>query len=164
MRQRQSEVAREARRRAWVRFVDTWAMFADASDSYAMYLPEADGRMERMRADDGVHLTRPATNRVARRVYESMAAVWDLTPPPTLTPTVTLSGFYDAGWARINRDPIDAIADNRVSIRGYGLGLFWGKARSYQFQASLAWRDTPPVPGDTSDKRPRVFAQGVMFF
>ncbi len=82
----------------------------------------------------------------------------------SVTPELTLSGFYDAGWGRINRDPIDLVVDNRQTIRGYGLGLFWGKARSFQLQASLAWRDTPPVPGDTTDRSPRLYVQGVKFF
>lgn len=104
------------------------------------------------------------------RAYSSGALVADEGLIATLelrysaTPELTLSGFYDAGWARINHDPIDAITDNRPSIRGYGLGVFWGKARSFQIQASLAWRDSPAVPGDTMDRSPMVFAQGVKFF
>jgi hemolysin activation/secretion protein len=82
----------------------------------------------------------------------------------SVNPEVTLSVFYDSGWGKVNRDPIQSVLDNNIRIGGYGLGFFWGKPRNFQVQGSVAWRDTDPIPGDTTDKTPRVYVQGVKFF
>ena len=82
----------------------------------------------------------------------------------SLNPDLTLSLFYDHGWSRVNRDPIQSVTDNSPSIGGYGIGFFWGKARNFQIQGSVAWRSTDPIPGDTTEHTPMVYVQGVKFF
>lgn len=79
-------------------------------------------------------------------------------------PQVTLSLFYDAGRARINHDAIESVTANSRSLRGWGLGFFWGRPASFQVQGSLAWRISQPVPGDANDRRPRLYMQGVKYF
>jgi hemolysin activation/secretion protein len=82
----------------------------------------------------------------------------------SILPEVTLSAFYDAGWARINTNPIPAVPDNSWTLGGYGLGLFWGRAGNFLIQGSLAWRATRPALGDPSAGSTQFFVQGVKYF
>jgi hypothetical protein len=71
-------VAAAASERPWVRFVDIWALFADAEGRYATFRPSATGEVTRVRQDDGIHLTRVATTWVAALVYEELQRDWGL--------------------------------------------------------------------------------------
>lgn len=82
----------------------------------------------------------------------------------SVLPEVTLSAFYDVGWARINRNPVPSVPDNSQTLRGYGLGLFWGQAGNFLVQASIAWRVTPPALGDPDAGRTQFYVQGVKYF
>lgn len=55
-------------------YVDAYRLFADDEGDYAASLPAANGRMVRLRADDGVHLTPKGADWIA-------AAVWQLLDP-----------------------------------------------------------------------------------
>ena len=55
-------VQQAAAGRPWVRFVDTWTLFADGDGRFATFRPGAGGEMIRMRQDDGIHLTRQGSN------------------------------------------------------------------------------------------------------
>lgn len=102
-------LAAEAAARPWVRFVDIWAMFADASGRFAAFLPDGHGQMQEVRQRDGVHLQRVATREVAVRVYAALAATWDLTPPtatPTATSTATPSATPPATLTPTPSDPV----------------------------------------------------------
>jgi hemolysin activation/secretion protein len=66
--------------------------------------------------------------------------------------------FYDAGWVRaVNHDPLPG-ADNRRTLRGAGLGLFWNGRGGLSLRTSLAWRMGPREAG-VRDRQPRLFAQ-----
>ena len=65
--------AAQAEQHPQVTFVDTWALFSDDEGRYA---DELDG--ERLRREDGVHLTVAGGNRLARAVWEVVAPAWDL--------------------------------------------------------------------------------------
>lgn len=82
----------------------------------------------------------------------------------SILPELTVSAFYDAGWARINKNPIPSVPDNSQQLRGYGIGLFWGRAGNFLIQGSVAWRDTPPALGDPTASRTQVYVQGVKYF
>ncbi len=105
----------------------------------------------------------------AVRAFSSGALVGDQGAVATaemryaVNPEVTLSGFYDAGWARVNRFAI-AGTDNSESLRGYGFGIFWGRARSFSIQASVAWRDGAGIPTEANSRSPRVYLQAVGYF
>lgn len=62
----------EAASRPWVTYVDAYGLTADASGSYATHLPGPDGELQLMRADDGVHLTPAAGERLARAVFMAL--------------------------------------------------------------------------------------------
>lgn len=62
----------EAASRPWVTYIDAWALTADASGGFATHLPGPDGEPQLMRADDGVHLTPAAGERIARAVFEAL--------------------------------------------------------------------------------------------
>jgi hypothetical protein len=62
----------EAAIRPWVTYVDTYGLTMDASGSYATHLPGPDGEPQLMRADDGVHLTPAAGERLARAVFMAL--------------------------------------------------------------------------------------------
>ena len=65
--------AAQAEQHPQVTFVDTWALFSDDEGRYA---DELDG--ERLRREDGVHLTVAGGNRLADAVWEVVAPAWDL--------------------------------------------------------------------------------------
>jgi hypothetical protein len=69
----------EAASRPWVTYVDAYRLTADASGGYATHLPGPDGEPQLMRADDGVHLTPAAGERLARAVF--MALFPEVTVP-----------------------------------------------------------------------------------
>jgi hemolysin activation/secretion protein len=77
---------------------------------------------------------------------------------------VTLSGFYDFGWAKLNRDPSPADTDNKRSLRGYGLGVFWTTDPGLTLRASLAWRDSAASNTDLRDRVPRLYVQMIKSF
>ena len=65
--------AAQAEQHPQVTFVDAWALFSDDEGRYA---DEFDG--ERLRREDGVHLTVAGGNRLAGAVWEVVAPAWDL--------------------------------------------------------------------------------------
>lgn len=67
--------AEEAGRRPWVRFVDTAGLLAAPGGGYAPYV-EIDGRPVRVRAGDGIHLTRAGGDLAAAEVLEAIARFW----------------------------------------------------------------------------------------
>lgn len=62
----------EAAKRPWVTFVDTYPVLSDAAGGYAGSLPGPGGEAVRMRADDGVHLTPAAGERLALAVFSAL--------------------------------------------------------------------------------------------
>lgn len=72
----QSQAAKRPRR---VSYLDTYFYFAGANGGYAQYVPNASGRLVKMRADDGVHFERAAGDLIAREVLRRLNARYDLT-------------------------------------------------------------------------------------
>jgi hypothetical protein len=73
-------VQAEARKRSRkVAFVDTHALFMSASGGYSQYLQDSTGRLEKMRADDGVHFERAGGDIIAREVLQDLNRFYDLT-------------------------------------------------------------------------------------
>lgn len=64
----------EASSRPWVKYVDSYAMFANASGNYEAYLPGLDGAVHDMRQGDGIHLSRPGGDLLARHVLDLVEA------------------------------------------------------------------------------------------
>ena len=60
-------------------YVDTYTMFAGDDGGYAQYLPDGAGRLEKVRADDGVHFERTGGDMIARIVLKELNKVFDLT-------------------------------------------------------------------------------------
>ena len=106
----------------------------------------------------------------AVRAYPNSEAVADEGQIVTLeyrysvSPDWTVTGFYDAGWAKVNHDPLPGEPENYRSLRGYGLGMYWGLAGEIAVQASLAWRQTGPARSDTKDRDPRLYVQAIKMF
>jgi len=69
-----------------VHFVDIWELFADDQGRYSKYLMDSDGIRRIARGDDGVHLSRGGTRRLAQHLDAAFGRVWDLNawrlPPP----------------------------------------------------------------------------------
>jgi len=76
----------------------------------------------------------------------------------SVLPELSLHGFYDWGWGRFNRHRFVAGEDNEVSLRGYGVGAFWGGSEGITLRTSLAWRATARGTSDP-DRVPRVYVQ-----
>ncbi len=73
-------VQREARKRdGRAVFIDTYTMFAGENGGYAEYLPNAAGKLVKMRAGDGVHFEREGGDLIAREVLKALNKAYDLT-------------------------------------------------------------------------------------
>ena len=71
---------KQARRRPGrAAYVDTYTMFAGDDGGFAQYLPDGSGRLEKVRADDGVHFERAGGDMIARVVLKELNKVFDLT-------------------------------------------------------------------------------------
>lgn len=78
------------RDRPWMRFVPTWELFAGPDGGFTPFQRDAAGEELVIRQGDGVHLTRPASDRLTALLLEQMKEDWRLvTPTPTLSPTST---------------------------------------------------------------------------
>jgi uncharacterized protein len=64
----------EAASRPWVRYVDSYSMFATGSGQYEAFLPGLDGRVQDLRQGDGIHLSRAGGDLLARRVLDLIEA------------------------------------------------------------------------------------------
>lgn len=84
-------LAAEAELRPWVQVIDIVDMFTGPGGGYDQFIDEPDGSATRKaRANDGVHITRSASNWVAELVWEAVSAQWRfdyLTPATTAPPT-----------------------------------------------------------------------------
>lgn len=73
-------VLAEARRRPrTVTYIDTYSMFAAETGGYSDYRTNASGKVERVRAGDGVHFDVAGGNVIAREVLKRLNEVYDLT-------------------------------------------------------------------------------------
>jgi hypothetical protein len=70
-------LAEAERRPGKVAYVDMYGLLAD-DGTYAPYLPSENGQLEKVRADDGVHLERAGGDIVARQVVRELRRVYDL--------------------------------------------------------------------------------------
>ncbi len=60
----------EAAKRPWIRYIDLWPLFINASGAYDAYITDDDGEVKLMRNPDGVHLVREGGEKAARHVLE----------------------------------------------------------------------------------------------
>jgi len=78
-----------------------------------------------------------------------------------LTPFV----FYDAARGKLARDPTPFDGVNRLSLRGYGIGVSWARPGNFAINATLAWRDgTRPAQTDGGGRNPRLYVQAQKAF
>jgi hemolysin activation/secretion protein len=84
---------------------------------------------------------------------------------------VTVTGFYDQGKVRIQKDFVTPAAGlttanaNARHLSGYGLGGSFGKDSDFIVRASIAWRNENELPqSDTATRIPRVWVQGLKWF
>jgi hemolysin activation/secretion protein len=75
-----------------------------------------------------------------------------------VTQDVTVSGFYDFGWARFNVNPPPTVVDNDRTLRGFGMGLYWTAPWGMTVTASVAWPDSGPSLS-APNRDPRFFFQ-----
>jgi hypothetical protein len=67
------------RRKRTVTYIDTYSMFAAETGGYSDYRTNASGKVERVRAEDGVHFDVAGGNLIAREVLKRLNEVYDLT-------------------------------------------------------------------------------------
>jgi hypothetical protein len=60
-------------------YLDTYTMFAGGDGGYTQYLQDGSGRLEKVRADDGVHFERAGGDMIARVVLKELNRQFDLT-------------------------------------------------------------------------------------
>lgn len=68
----------EASGRDRVRYIDSWELFTDENGAFTAFLPDASGKDELVRADDGVHLTPAGANRLAREILDIVRDDWKI--------------------------------------------------------------------------------------
>ena len=68
-----------AKRPGHASYLDTYFFFAGKDGGYAQYISDDTGRLEKMRADDGVHFERPAGDLIAEKVLERLEERYDIT-------------------------------------------------------------------------------------
>lgn len=72
-------------------------------------------------------------------------------------PETTLYAFYDAAHGDMYHRRRAFDPDLGRSLRGYGLGVSWGKPGSVSMNLSVAWRATGPGVTDGGDRNPRIY-------
>ncbi|MDB5571584.1 MAG: hypothetical protein JWN93_2767 [Hyphomicrobiales bacterium] len=77
----QNEIYREAASRAGASFVDVWEAFVDDRHQFALYGPDVNGQLTKLRTGDGVHFTRAGARKLAYFVERDLRPMLDkLTP------------------------------------------------------------------------------------
>jgi uncharacterized protein len=72
-------IAEAEKRQGKVAYVDMYGFLSDDDGEYAPYLPSKDGQLEKVRADDGVHLERAGGDIVAKQVVREVRGMVDIT-------------------------------------------------------------------------------------
>lgn len=73
-------VQKEARKREGrAAFIDTYTMFAGDDGGFTEFLPDGSGRLQKVRAADGVHFERVGGDMIARVVLKELNRAFDLT-------------------------------------------------------------------------------------
>ena len=71
---------KEARKREGrATFIDTYTMFAGDDGGYTEFLADGSGRLQKVRAGDGVHFEREGGDMIAREVLKALNRAYDLT-------------------------------------------------------------------------------------
>jgi hypothetical protein len=73
-----------------VDYIDAYKLLSNGSGQYSQYLPDASGRMQQVREQDGEHLTYAGGLRIAQAVVDAIKKEWfpkkGDSPPPTQKP------------------------------------------------------------------------------
>jgi len=77
---------------------------------------------------------------------------------------LTLTGFYDHGWARVNEHPLLTDSENNRSLGGYGVGVSAGQDGGFLVRAYAAWATHGTAESDTAQRVPRVWVQAIKWF
>lgn len=72
--------AEEAASRPWITYFDTWPLFTDENGNYSAFLPDESGAVQNMRQGDGIHLSRPGGDRLARALLEAIGEEVNIGP------------------------------------------------------------------------------------
>jgi hypothetical protein len=79
-----------------VHYIDAYKLFSNGGGQYAQYLPDEDGKMQKVREEDGEHLTYAGGLRVAEAVLDEIKREWfprkgEDGPSPSPKPSTTAS-------------------------------------------------------------------------
>lgn len=78
---------------------------------------------------------------------------------------LTVLGFYDHGWARLNETTLSTDTENNRSIGGYGFGISAGREGGFIVRATAAWKTSSDQPqSDQAHRVPRVWVNAVKWF
>jgi hypothetical protein len=76
----------EAKKRPWIRYVDSWPFYADENGNYQHRLPSKDGTVNGLRQADGVHWSKWGADRIAWEVLQAIEKEVDLSNGTVLNP------------------------------------------------------------------------------
>jgi hemolysin activation/secretion protein len=78
---------------------------------------------------------------------------------------VTAMGFWDQGYAVIDRNPLPTDITNKRNLSGFGVGGSIGNEGDFMVRAYAAWRNEREAPiSDTAPRVPRIWVQGIKWF
>ena len=83
-----NEIYKEHAENAGAKYIDIWDAFADQNGQYAAYGPNVDGQNVKLRADDGVLLTKAGSRKVAHFLEAEIKRVFDKNKPQNETATL----------------------------------------------------------------------------
>ena len=77
---------------------------------------------------------------------------------------LTVIGFYDHGWARINETALPTDTENTRTLGGYGVGASAGQDGNFIVRAFAAWKSHGEPQADRAARVPRIWVQAVKWF
>lgn len=90
---------------------------------------------------------------------------WQLPIKNRLFDSLQLSGFYDTGYVKLNKELWPGFAgENSRRLSGAGLGVYLNKTGQYTLRVSYAWKTGSEEALADSDKNGRFWVQGSSYF
>lgn len=83
-----NELFRARAEKAGIVYVDVWDGFVDERGAFTLQGPDYEGQNRRLRANDGIHFTRPGARKLAHYLERELNRVNPLTPEPVALPGV----------------------------------------------------------------------------
>ncbi len=112
----QNEIYRETASRAGATFVDVWEAFIDDRHQFALYGPDVNGLLTKLRTGDGVHFTRAGARKLAYFVERDVRRLLDKLTPAEEPALAAVPAAVSPDADRDVRAPTPSDTDERGQI------------------------------------------------